>query len=122
MKKKNITKKEFNFIKTLTDAGLTIANLMEITKRGNSTIARVKSAKDFNEYKEIIKSYNLKNKTKDEEKQVEKSVETQPANEDLTNDILIELKSQTEELRKLRGQIVGIESQISLLGNKKKWF
>lgn len=62
---KNMTSKEFNAIKRLQKAGLTLAEASEVIKRSTVTIRRVYATDTLEEYIKVVRSYYRENSTDD---------------------------------------------------------
>ena len=124
MKKKIFQRKDFDQVKLLLNADVPSKMVKQITGWGTATVSRVKNSVDYQAYCKNRDEINSKQKARRVSKKAPKAKVYSPVDEvnnNLIADILIELKAQTDELRKLRGQLVGIEAQLATLKTKKKW-
>jgi hypothetical protein len=77
--RKWLTDKEYKLVKTLLDAGLSIAKTQEVSGRSYGTVHRVDQSTSIEDYRRQVKAYNLQfAKVKaDKEMEIEPEAKTQ---------------------------------------------
>lgn len=126
MGKRNITKSEYNKIKTLTNVdGLKVKQVCEITGRSQFTVGKIKLSSDFSDYRRIVQEhYNRSHPKKEEAASVQQAAKFESNEVDLAvainnlNQSLVELARAWNNLSEKMDEV--LETKRPWISNLKR--